>query len=134
MVKALKQWWPGTELNRRRQPFQGCALPPELPGHFPTHTFPPAVNVLGCRRRRSEEQSKRWEVCDTRIIATSPDSLNLALAPSARFHSAPSSRSGCKQTSKEFPCNPPLQTTPDRRLCPVQSSLCDSANAVPTRR
>jgi hypothetical protein len=26
-------WWPGTELNRRRQPFQGCALPPELPGH-----------------------------------------------------------------------------------------------------
>src|SRR5437879_2081569 len=27
-------WWPGTELNRRRQPFQGCALPPELPGHF----------------------------------------------------------------------------------------------------
>src|SRR5208282_1436287 len=28
------KWWPGTELNRRRQPFQGCALPPELPGHF----------------------------------------------------------------------------------------------------
>src|SRR5882757_6028422 len=27
------KWWPGTELNRRRQPFQGCALPPELPGH-----------------------------------------------------------------------------------------------------
>ena len=21
-------------MNRRRQPFQGCALPPELPGHF----------------------------------------------------------------------------------------------------
>jgi hypothetical protein len=20
-------WWPGTESNRRRQPFQGCALP-----------------------------------------------------------------------------------------------------------
>ena len=30
---SLKTWWPGTELNRRRQPFQGCALPPELPGH-----------------------------------------------------------------------------------------------------
>jgi hypothetical protein len=28
------KWWPGTELNRRRQPFQGCALPPELPGHL----------------------------------------------------------------------------------------------------
>ena len=25
-------WWPGTESNRRRQPFQGCALPTELPG------------------------------------------------------------------------------------------------------
>ena len=33
MVNLLKKWWPGTELNRRRQPFQGCALPPELPGH-----------------------------------------------------------------------------------------------------
>ena len=28
----LKRWWPGTESNRRRQPFQGCALPTELPG------------------------------------------------------------------------------------------------------
>src|ERR1700722_3026639 len=27
-------WWPGRELNPRRQPFQGCALPPELPGHI----------------------------------------------------------------------------------------------------
>jgi hypothetical protein len=25
--KLLKTWWPGTDLNRRRQPFQGCALP-----------------------------------------------------------------------------------------------------------
>jgi hypothetical protein len=25
--KLLKTWWPGTELNRRRQPFQGCSLP-----------------------------------------------------------------------------------------------------------
>ena len=31
---CFEMWWPGTELNRRRQPFQGCALPPELPGHF----------------------------------------------------------------------------------------------------
>ena len=28
----LKTWWPGTELNRRRRPFQGRALPTELPG------------------------------------------------------------------------------------------------------
>src|SRR5271157_6114985 len=33
VCKPLKTWWPGTELNRRRQPFQGCALPTELPGH-----------------------------------------------------------------------------------------------------
>jgi len=24
--KWLIWWWPGTELNRRRQPFQGCIL------------------------------------------------------------------------------------------------------------
>src|SRR5271167_5199586 len=33
LANSLKTWWPGTELNRRRQPFQGCALPAELPGH-----------------------------------------------------------------------------------------------------
>src|SRR5262249_3144116 len=32
VCKLLKSWWPGTESNRRRQPFQGCALPTELPG------------------------------------------------------------------------------------------------------
>ena len=37
-LNSLKTWWPGTELNRRRQPFQGCALPPELPGHFVEHS------------------------------------------------------------------------------------------------
>ena len=30
--KSFRMWWPGTDLNRRRQPFQGCALPTELPG------------------------------------------------------------------------------------------------------
>jgi hypothetical protein len=24
MCESLKLWWPGTELNRRRQPFQAC--------------------------------------------------------------------------------------------------------------
>src|SRR6516165_7705108 len=32
VCKCLKTKWPGTESNRRRQPFQGCALPTELPG------------------------------------------------------------------------------------------------------
>ena len=38
--KLLKVWWPGTESNRRRQPFQGCALPPELPGHVRAAPLP----------------------------------------------------------------------------------------------
>ena len=37
---CFEMWWPGTELNRRRQPFQGCALPPELPGHLLVRTSP----------------------------------------------------------------------------------------------
>ena len=36
---CFEMWWPGTELNRRRQPFQGCALPPELPGHVLAHSL-----------------------------------------------------------------------------------------------
>jgi len=28
-----KDWWPGTELNRRHKDFQSSALPTELPGH-----------------------------------------------------------------------------------------------------
>jgi hypothetical protein len=31
--KCFEMWWPGTELNRRRQPFQGCVLPP-YPHYF----------------------------------------------------------------------------------------------------
>ena len=31
VCKHLKTWWPGTESNRRRQPFQGC-LPTLLSG------------------------------------------------------------------------------------------------------
>src|ERR1700722_3465693 len=44
---SLKTWWPGTELNRRRQPFQGCALPPELPGHVSRSTYPrPSTRIV----------------------------------------------------------------------------------------
>src|SRR5213595_1343609 len=31
--KSLETWCRGTELNCRHQPFQGCALPTELPRH-----------------------------------------------------------------------------------------------------
>ena len=46
-AKSLKRWWPGTELNRRRQPFQGCALPPELPGHACTTDGLPGSDLAG---------------------------------------------------------------------------------------
>jgi hypothetical protein len=26
-LQVVEMWWPGRELNPRRQPFQGCALP-----------------------------------------------------------------------------------------------------------
>ena len=46
MRKSLKTWWPGRELNPRRQPFQGCALPPELPGHFFPSTCQQTAGLL----------------------------------------------------------------------------------------
>src|ERR1039458_4444831 len=43
---CFEMWWPGTELNRRRQPFQGCALPPELPGHVSRPAHPPRATRI----------------------------------------------------------------------------------------
>jgi hypothetical protein len=67
MANLLKRWWPGTELNRRRQPFQGCALPPELPGHVRVHSSAArSLRVMWDTRelgRNTSEcrQSKRWK-------------------------------------------------------------------------
>ena len=52
-AKTFEMWWPGTELNRRRQPFQGCALPPELPGHVSK----PALRAAGCEDRLLQDRS-----------------------------------------------------------------------------
>jgi hypothetical protein len=46
-----KEWWPGTELNRRHKDFQSSALPTELPGHFAADNFaataePPHTRIL----------------------------------------------------------------------------------------
>ena len=35
--KCCYSWWPGTESNRRHKPFQGSALPSELPGLIRTY-------------------------------------------------------------------------------------------------
>src|SRR5262245_15404777 len=80
LAKFLKIWWPGTELNRRRQPFQGCALPPELPGHVP--------RTAACRSARALRFSRSWrgpateesrKGCGTLLIITTGSvSLNVA--------------------------------------------------------
>ena len=36
-MSAVSARWGRAESNRRRQPFQGCALPTELPPHFRTY-------------------------------------------------------------------------------------------------
>src|SRR5437870_10622300 len=59
-----KSWWPGTESNRRRQPFQGCALPTELPGH--------AHAKSGLELR---QQAARTDACKTASIIAKPAGL-----------------------------------------------------------
>src|SRR5580700_2142715 len=47
--KLLKRWWPGTELNRRRQPFQGCSHP-SLSGGNPylyRRSYPIFAGLIG---------------------------------------------------------------------------------------
>ena len=51
VAKCLKRWWPGTESNRRRRPFQGRALPTELPGR--------ALGKTGKYRESTKERQLR---------------------------------------------------------------------------
>ena len=76
----LRTWWPGTESNRRRQPFQGCALPTELPGQTRL------INTL----------ELRWDRC--RLNASRP----FDYSNDVKF---PQSHCG-GQTSRMFRCRP----------------------------
>jgi hypothetical protein len=81
---CFEMWWPGTELNRRRQPFQGCALPPELPGHFVDSSGKQALaasgsrSAVGCAGASAgadhQNALRAWRT--TPIIATGWKSLN----------------------------------------------------------
>ena len=80
-ANLFRMWWPGTELNRRRQPFQGCALPPELPGHARTRYccqhFAVAEGTLrlgGNAGNRRQANTGRSETAP--IIAIGRESLN----------------------------------------------------------
>src|SRR5207244_7239606 len=87
-AKSMKTRWPGTELNRRRQPFQGCALPPELPGPLLAHSTSGdlsesrvhAMTVAGLPTANSQ----RWERRTAMIIATRLETLNARLTPARR--------------------------------------------------
>src|SRR6478672_12484151 len=73
---SLKIWWPGTELNRRRQPFQGCALPPELPGHVSAHDFSGLVRVGRAGNSARIDADEKSGACDSfTIIAIASVSL-----------------------------------------------------------
>jgi hypothetical protein len=82
-LEGYWKWWPGTELNRRRQPFQGCALPTELPGRsaYPDCT---RYTALQARRRLRFGYHMKCHYRDTlhRTLAT------LAVRRSLRFRRA----------------------------------------------
>ena len=65
--KCLKTWWPGTELNRRRQPFQGCALPTELPGHW---IYQASFFIVAFRKHPLPELELGGEMSDGRVKMT----------------------------------------------------------------
>ena len=75
---AKGEWWPGTESNRRRRPFQGRALPAELPGHLPADPMSQKARRRGVPspaepqevRSQDEPSEKASGTCGTRIIAT----------------------------------------------------------------
>ena len=82
-------WWPGTELNRRRQPFQGCALPPELPGHVSKPASPRRLRGNLLRASVGGIADKLLLARNFRtpsIIATAHESLNVRSAPDRRFN------------------------------------------------
>ncbi len=69
LAKPFRMWWPGTELNRRRQPFQGCGRPslstcnPYLycrsdlyfGRSYWTHNGPKQINACGFRSSPDSE-------------------------------------------------------------------------------
>ncbi len=44
--KPLFQWWSELELNQRHKPFQGSALPTELPDHWARFFTKQIINQL----------------------------------------------------------------------------------------
>src|SRR5258708_17553025 len=68
----FRMWWPGTESNRRRQPFQGCALPTELPGRANLHLTRPATAPSPSRLRPGRRTVSRLNVLQLRQTLAGP--------------------------------------------------------------
>src|SRR5499427_3885831 len=81
VCKPLILWWPGTESNRRRQPFQGCALPTELPGQI----LRSRVQGARLRHARTAELTQDVEMRESltiiAIIIISLKPLSTSLCP-----------------------------------------------------
>src|ERR1700720_2402183 len=73
IIRQGNLWWPGTESNRRRQPFQGCALPTELPGHFGWVTY------VHLRWDLAEDfvRTERFPIITTSLNSLKPESNSL---------------------------------------------------------
>src|SRR2546421_430649 len=90
-ANRLKIWWPGTELNRRRQPFQGCALPPELPGHIDARNFAGFVRVGRARTSAGLNDRCDWKKQSVLVAHDYNNHINFAQSRSSETarHSPP---------------------------------------------
>ena len=144
-------------MNRRRQPFQGCALPPELPGHS-LGSLACRVSVLSRRNQeelQTEDSQGGWKLseqpdynnhaqftqcdqCGSKTVRSQPHLRSLL-----QFIEAPGMQrqprsircrhNGWTQTNKEFRGSLQLQTAPGPHPSLVRWTPCDPAAAKPMR-
>ena len=69
------------ELNRRRQPFQGCALPTELPGHPPALTLAPLAPKSGKYSESPPAFQESWRADMASRLGSDPRVGNRPPAP-----------------------------------------------------
>ena len=147
----MKTWWPGTELNRRRQPFQGCALPPELPGHSENLRRATTLHPTSQRKQQQGLAAQREDAqqCETIGLYQSPakpstgrdaggsrlSNDGLSESPGNKNHRAQDTR---KENRGEFPNEflPFLRTSPSalRRLHAVPATNPVAVTAAPSNQ
>ncbi len=124
------KWWPGTELNRRRQPFQGCALPPELPGHFLSALLVHKTTAnLAVHRARSHwagyreaKQPMRWDRAEPSNYSNPVPFLKIVADDSRRVFSCSRSFSHSFHDERR-PLGTPFMIVSAQRLPPNQYGI-----------